>query len=248
MFNFFKKGKEDDVKRLAEERQENLHLQQQEYKDKIDKLYFQVRENAEVKAILENFFPQVPTPIYLFNDCYTLFEYTISMDYDIGQEILWSSSAQLRDMKILFESKRYGSWDQSEYEKDFPQGNWEKVQLMRAGLGFPNAYREFSTIINFKNDAFAKMKRLFQSMVTFEKEYDYTFILLRFIQLSAPSFSRDALERQSGIDFVGIESMTLMECLFFYYSHYGKYYEDVITDPAISLFTYYMIESTEKTQ
>ena len=156
MFNFISIRKKDELRRLEEEHQENKYLHQKEYKDKIDRLYFEIKDNPEVITILENFFPEIPIGIFIYKVFYTAFEYLLSEDCDIGRKVLWSSDDDLRKIR-------------HEAEQIFPD------------------------MTSFVNDDLPKMKKLLKSMITYENEYDYTFVLLRLLQGGAQSIIRKYL-------------------------------------------------------
>jgi restriction system protein len=197
--------------RLEEYKKE---LQQQEYKNKIEKLFLEIRENSEILAIFENFFPKIPMTIFVYKDIYSLFEYVYAKDYDIGQKNLWSSNADLEDAKDLFEHNiRY-----------------QNIHLLR------------KEVISFVNDDLVKMKKLLKSMIVYENDCDYTFVLLRFLQCAAPSYYSQVFQRLCNVDFGDIEALSFEECLFLYFSKCkNSAFDDLFGDPAISLFTYFMV-------
>jgi len=206
MFNFISIRKKDELRRLEEEHQENKYLQQKEYKDKIDRLYFEIKDNPEVITILENFFPEIPIGIFIYKVFYTAFEYLLSEDCDIGRKVLWSSDDDLRKIR-------------HEAEQIFPD------------------------MTSFVNDDLPKMKKLLKSMITYENEYDYTFVLLRLLQGGAQSIYSQVFTQLYNVDFGNIEAKSLEECLFVYFNKCKNVFDDIFGDPGISFITYYMIHN-----
>lgn len=222
MFNFLNKQNKkkleeefEDIKRLQLEESNKRELQQQEYKDKIERLFLEIKDTPEMKTILENLFPKIPIAMFVDKGCYILFEYLLSRDYDIGQKNLWSSAADLRDGQNLFEqATRYSA------ASDLKTAN---------------------EVISFVNDDLSKMKKLLKSIVIYENEYDYTFVLLRLLQLTAPSYYSQVFMQLYNVDFGDIEKLSLEECLFVYFDKFKNVFDDIFGDPGISLFTYHML-------
>ena len=208
--NEFTKRANKETKMLTEK----AEIEHQKYKNKIERLYVDLIKNEEIKNVLENFLPQIPTLIFSDPYTYILFEFIIYKDNVLGRKILWSSDTDLLEGEKLFTAAQY------------PIN--------------PN-YQTVNALISFVNNTFSNMVKLLKGMVVYVNEMDYTFVVLRLIQINASTFVRNTLELMSGIEFGEIEAMTLDECLFTYYSKYNIFYKDVFLDPGISLFTYFMI-------
>ena len=225
MFNFAKKNEEGKRQPSLEELRETeaeknrQELQQQEYKDKIENLFLEIKNTPEMITFLENLFPNIPVAVFVFNDYYSLFEYLLSRDCGIGLKILWSSNANLKDGQNLFERAiAYSAAADLEVAND---------------------------VISFVSGYLPKMKKLLKSNVTYENECDYVFVLLRLLQLAAPSYFSQVFMQLYNVDFGNIEKLSLEECLFVYFNKCKNVFDDILGDPGISFFTYLLL-SNEK--
>ncbi|MGD0342975.1 MAG: restriction endonuclease [Bacteroidales bacterium] len=204
--------------------EENIkELQQQEYKNKIEKLFLEIRENSEINTVLENFFPRIPMIIFLRREYYSLFEYVFTKDYDIGQKNLWSSDADLRNARDLFESCIHHPG----------------VPYLSPALKVVSCLNKVNS---FVNDDLVKMKKFLKRMIVYENDCDYTFILLRLLQCTAPSYYSQVFMQICNADFGNIEELSLEECLFLYFSKVNNQaFDNLFEDPSISLFTYFIL-------
>ena len=101
----------------------------------------------------------------------------------------------------------------------------------------------FPDMTSFVNDDLPKMKKLLKSMITYENEYDYTFVLLRLLQGGAQSIYSQVFTQLYNVDFGNIEAKSLEECLFVYFNKCKNVFDDIFGDPGISFITYYMIHN-----
>jgi HJR/Mrr/RecB family endonuclease len=193
-----------------------IDIQQQEYKEKIEKLFMEIKDSLEIKTILENFFPKIPMKIFVNNDIYSFFEIEFLKGYVIGSKILWSSE---------LDSKGGLSFFEREIE-----------------IHYPNATTLKNEVISFVNNDLEKLKKLLKSLVVYENDYDYSFVLLRILQLAASSYYSQVFLMLCNADFGDIEKITLEECLFIYFSKcHNQAFDTLFGDPAISLFTYFIL-------
>jgi len=219
LFNLFKKENKE-LKNIEINLSQTSSMRssdelQQEYKDKIERLFLEINDNSEIITIIENILPKIHIGMFTYRDYYILFEFLISKGDDIGQKILWSSEANLKDGQELF----------------------ERATTYSAASDLKIA----NEVISFVNDNFSKMKKLFKSIIVYENEYDYTFVLLRLLQLAAPSYCSQVFMKLYNVDFGEIEKLSLEDCLFIYYKNFRNGKFDVFGDPCISLFTYHML-------
>lgn len=209
---------------------------QKNYKEKIEELFLENKDNPEINMALENFFPKIPLSVFVIKDCYVLFEYAISIDHEIGRKLLWSSDSDLSDIQSLFEKgtfKLISPWDYAS------SPNWRRKFDLS---GFLSNYVD--EIISFINGDFFHMSRLLHSMFRFDNDYDYKFVLLRLLQLAAPSYYSQVFLQLCNIDFGDVDALSLEECLFLYFSKCkNSAFHNLLEDPAISLFTYFIMNN-----
>jgi hypothetical protein len=181
-----------------------------EYKEKTDKAFMEIKDNKEIIAILENFLPQVPQSIFSNKDFYTYFEYLVlSLGGDIGSLVLWSSDSDLSDINVLVDKENLKImyfWQLRDKEITINQQNL--FDRLNHNLPFNT-----SEINSFINDKFKKMTKLLKGIVLYDEESDYIFVLLRLIQLSIGSITKELSLQNSGIDSSEIEKLTFEECM-----------------------------------
>jgi len=232
---FFKKKEQDltiqsSIKSAEETENDKIkeaHKQTlicESFKVKVENDFLELKENSEFMELFENFLPQMPTIILTNKDCYTYFEYLILQKNKIGKLILWSLATDIDDIEAILRWEERGS-----YLNNLP-GKLQELEVNLSGYKYE--------IVEFVEDKFNKMTRFLKSIVKYEDESEYDFLLLRIIQICAPSFCRGALTQVSGIDFGDIEYLSLEECV---YRYYKKFEKISCNDPVISLLTMFLL-------
>lgn len=250
MFNFFKKPKQEQnqtqIQSIVDSTENSqalvnaLEERQQEYKDKNEKWFLEVKNNPEIATILGRFFDEARDSmwtIFTLDGHYHLFEYLISKDYDIVRKTLWSSNDELNAIKKLLES----GVSPSEMKDDSQDAIGYIMKGLREGalLNANAQNREIiSDVETFINGDFAKLIKLFKKVASYTNEYDYTFVLLKLLQLGAVSYFSGIFNSHYKIDFGEIDKVNLEECLFIYFKQ-----GDVFDEPKLSFFIYHMIHN-----
>src|SRR5258706_2364642 len=255
MFNFFKKSKKEqnetlsqsviDSEKIPQQIINDLQELQQEYKEKNEKWFLEAKNNREIATILGNFFDKVPDSlwaVFTLNSYCHLFEYLLSKDYDEVRKTLWSSDDDLNAIKKCYED--------GNIPLDARTASQETTNYMLSTLRRPYQNSQTSTstsVINqkmigevesFIAGDFAKLIKLFKKIVVYENEYDYTFVLLKLLQIGAASYFSQIFDSHYKIDFGDIDIISLEECSFIYFKQ-----GDVFDEPKISFFTYHMINN-----
>lgn len=255
MFNFFKKSKKEqnetqsqsvvDSERIPQQTINDLQELQQVYKEKNEKMFLEAKNNREIATILSNFFNKVPDSlweIFTLNSYCHLFEYLLSKDYDVVRKTLWSSDSDLNAIKKCYED--------GNIPLEARIASQETISHMLSTLKKPYKNRKISTstsVINqkmigevesFIAGDFAKLIKVFKKIAFYENEYDYTFALLKLLQIGAASYFSQIFESHYKIEFGDIDVISLEECSFIYFKQ-----GDVFDEPKISFFTYYMINN-----
>lgn len=201
---------------------------QSEYKNKIDQIYQTTQNNGVLVNALSNFMPRIPTCVLLKFECYTYFEYLIWQENEIGRQILWSSSNNLLLLKALFSHELQSM-------NNYDTLGFNSSEITSFNLAIEQHQEE---IINFYFFDFKKFSRLLFESNDFNEGFDYNYVLLRMIQISAPSFISEASKSLFGLEQFEFEKLTLDESIFKFYRVFSR---NAFNDPAISYFTYLMI-------
>jgi hypothetical protein len=128
---------------------------------------------------------------------------------DIGSLVLWSSDSDLSDINVLVDKENLKImyfWQLRDKEITINQQNL--FDRLNHNLPFNT-----SEINSFINDKFKKMTKLLKGIVLYDEESDYIFVLLRLIQLSIGSITKELSLQNSGIDSSEIEKLTFEECM-----------------------------------
>lgn len=256
MFNFFKKPKKELNEAQAQPADEStddnsqisaskLQELQQEYKEKNEKCFLEIKSNPEVVTILQNFFNSLPNSLWsilTIKGYYNLFEYLLSKDHESVRKVLWSSDDDLDAIKKSFEAgniplePRTSAEEMMEYISD-KLGVSQKHGRKSVTTNVLNQ-RMIKEVESFISGDFAKLFRLFKKIAVYENEYDYIFVLLKLLQIGSSSYFSQIFEAHYKIDFGDIEDTSLEECLFIYFKQ-----GDVFDEPKLSFFTYHMIHN-----
>ena len=196
------------LKKLISEQEKK----QEKYKEKINLLFLRVKEDQELINIMEYLLPKTPSTIFMYQKCYTYFEFLIWREFEIGQNILWSTPQDLSNLKTRFNK----------------QSSIEFGQLSQ------NEMETYSFFI----DKFKKMTIWLMKKYSFDEESDYSYILLRMIQLSLPCFFREASMPIVGIENFEIEHLSFDGCMF---KCYEKFKDNAINDPILSIMAILLI-------
>lgn len=239
MFNFFKKSKKEQNENQPQSivDSENtpqvssintLQELQKEYKKKNENWFLEIKNNPKLITVPENFFKESDLLwiIFTIDSYYHLFEYLLSKDYNIAKGVLWSSNIALDSMK--------------NNTNPFIFGNSQKINKLKKFYGEQNAGQIKNDVNSFISGDFAKLKKLLKKIAVYENENDYTFVLLKLLQVGAASYFSQIFVAHYKIDFGNIDATSLEECSFIYFSQ-----GDIFDEPKISFFTYHMIDNSK---
>ncbi len=209
----------------------NIEKQMKEqigYRNRIDCLFLEIKNNQDILNAFNNFVSNIPLCIFIYEDCYKYFECMLLRKNDIGRDTLWSSVNDLTLYNNLFPIKT-----SSIINKETPNHPNYRVTSIPLIL-----LQNQDSIDNFINDGFSKFTKLMHELISLENDIDYDFILLRFIQTAAPSFISSLSQHIIEINEDIFSDLSLEESTFTFYK---KYNQTSIEDPMISCFTFLMI-------